>query len=136
MPVAQAFLRCHRRRPAARVYMPFIAILKPPFKIARPYLPQQPGKRQRMTRQSVGGLGPYPDVTLAEAREAAAEQRKLLRDGIDPIVAKRAQRAAQAAEAAKSITFEECADQFITMKQAEWKHAGKSARHSRSSPHA
>src|SRR5262249_14575737 len=46
MPAAQALLRFRRRRPAARVYRPFIAILKLPFKIARPYSPQQAGKRR------------------------------------------------------------------------------------------
>src|SRR5215213_8766995 len=35
------------------------------------------------------GLGPYPRVTLAEAREKAREQRALLRQGIDPLAAKR-----------------------------------------------
>jgi hypothetical protein len=56
MPAAQALLRFRRIAPAARVYMPFIAILKLPFKIVRPYSPQQAGKRQRTIRQSVGGL--------------------------------------------------------------------------------
>ncbi|MCB1382658.1 MAG: DUF4102 domain-containing protein [Notoacmeibacter sp.] len=37
------------------------------------------GKRREM------GLGPWPDVALAEARENAAEARRKLRDGIDPI---------------------------------------------------
>lgn len=31
------------------------------------------------------GLGRYPDVSIAEARERAAEARRRLRDGIDPI---------------------------------------------------
>jgi len=31
------------------------------------------------------GLGAYPLVSLAEAREKAAEARKLLKQGIDPI---------------------------------------------------
>ena len=37
------------------------------------------------------GLGSYPDVSLAEAREKAAECRKQLRSGIDPLTEKRAQ---------------------------------------------
>jgi len=46
MPAAQALLRFLGKAPAARVYVPFIAILKLPFKIARPYSPQQAGKRR------------------------------------------------------------------------------------------
>src|SRR5258708_7243909 len=43
------------------------------------------------------GLGSYPDLSLAEAREKAAEARKLRRQGIDPIKAREEQRAAQVA---------------------------------------
>src|SRR5712664_3939877 len=41
------------------------------------------GKPRQVERQM--GLGGYPDVTLAEARQKAAEARKLRRDSIDPI---------------------------------------------------
>lgn len=34
------------------------------------------------------GLGPYPENSLAEAREKAAELRKQLKGGIDPIEAR------------------------------------------------
>ncbi len=37
------------------------------------------GKRREM------GLGSWPDVSIAEARERAAKARKQLRDGVDPI---------------------------------------------------
>lgn len=41
------------------------------------------------------GLGSYPEVTLAEARERAAEFRRMVRDGLDPIhERKKARRAA------------------------------------------
>jgi len=36
------------------------------------------------------GLGPYPDVTLSEARDLATRQRKKMRQGIDPLTDKRA----------------------------------------------
>src|SRR5690348_10355184 len=35
------------------------------------------------------GLGPYPDISLAEARERATEQRKLKIDGHDPLLTRR-----------------------------------------------
>ena len=41
------------------------------------------GKRREM------GLGPARDVTLAEARAAAAEARKTIRAGLDPIAERR-----------------------------------------------
>src|SRR3954452_17674119 len=44
------------------------------------------GKRRDM------GLGPYPDVTLARAREKAAANRAQRRDGTDPIAVKEAAR--------------------------------------------
>jgi integrase len=72
------------------------------------------------------GLGPVRDVSLAEAREAAREARRLRRAGIDPIVAKRARKDAAKLEAAKAVTFTECADDYIKAHRASWtsaKHA-------------
>lgn len=39
---------------------------------------QSNGKANRLT------FGPYPEITLARAREKRTEVRRLLRDGIDP----------------------------------------------------
>ena len=56
------------------------------------------------------GLGRWPDNSLAEARELAQAARQLKARGLDPIEARKAERAAQALEAAKDdITFEEAA---------------------------
>jgi Arm domain-containing DNA-binding protein len=46
------------------------------------------------------GLGPVDDFTLDEARERARRARQLLRDGIDPLDARKDERASQAAERA------------------------------------
>ncbi|CAH8189854.1 integrase domain-containing protein [Vibrio aestuarianus] len=43
------------------------------------------------------GLGAYPDVSLAEAREAASQVRKLVANGIDPKELREQERAEQAA---------------------------------------
>ena len=48
------------------------------------------GKRVEM------GLGGYPDVSLAEARDAADTARKLAKTGVDPIAARKAARAESA----------------------------------------
>ncbi len=64
------------------------------------------------------GLGSADIVTLAEARAAAAEARKLVAGGVSPIEAKReAERAA-----AGKPTFGEMADAFIGSNQAEWRN--------------
>jgi Arm DNA-binding domain len=42
------------------------------------------------------GLGPYPEISLAEAREKAREHRKRRCDGQDPLSFKRSERSAKA----------------------------------------
>jgi integrase len=69
------------------------------------------------------GLGPIHTISLAEARQAALECRKKLREGIDPIETRKALKQAVNLEAAKAITFDECAKKFIEAKQNEWKSA-------------
>ena len=59
------------------------------------------------------GLGPVRDVTLAEAREAAREARRLRRAGVDPIDARRERKAAARLDAARAITFSQCAAAYI-----------------------
>lgn len=74
------------------------------------------GKRREM------GLGGYPDVTLAGAREAARAARAKIKDGIDPIEDGRAARSALAAARAAALTFEQCAVAYIAAKAPEWKN--------------
>jgi integrase len=69
------------------------------------------------------GLGPYPEVTLKEAREFALEARKLLRDDQDPIEKRQARRSAMASERQAALTFAQCAAAFIAVKENEWKNA-------------
>src|SRR5215831_13834865 len=71
------------------------------------------------------GLGSYPAVSLADAREKAADARKLIAQGDDPIAARDAQRASQVVSGAKVMTFDQCAAAFATSHQASWsvKHA-------------
>ena len=74
------------------------------------------------------GLGPLSVMGLADARTRAAECRRLLHDGIDPLDAKRATRARQALSAAKALTFAEVAENYITAHRAGWrspKHAAQ-----------
>ena len=75
------------------------------------------GKRRDM------GLGPYPDVTLARAREKAAAHRAQSREGADPLAAKRAERQAQRLADAKGRTFREVAEEYIARNEAGWRNA-------------
>lgn len=75
------------------------------------------GKRRDM------GLGGFPDVTLAQAREKAREARATIEKGIDPIAQRTAARSALVASRAAAVTFEEAAHKFITAKAAEWSNA-------------
>jgi integrase len=53
------------------------------------------------------GLGAYPEVSLADAREQALELRRQIRAGRDPIEERKAERATRAAETRQRTTFEE-----------------------------
>ncbi|MGC1779747.1 MAG: integrase arm-type DNA-binding domain-containing protein [Xanthobacteraceae bacterium] len=69
-------------------------------------------------KQKTIALGPYPAVTLAMAREAKLESRRLLADGIDPSEKRKADKRAAAA----ARTFGEVADEwFATKREAEEK---------------
>ncbi|RQO65751.1 integrase [Aquitalea sp. FJL05] len=64
------------------------------------------------------GLGPFPEISLAEAREKARTLRKKIRDGIDPLQEKRKAKLTSS----KSKTFEQCALAFIEDKKIEWRN--------------
>jgi integrase len=74
-------------------------------------------------KQTWLGLGSYPSVSLAQARERAADARKLRACGNDPLAAKRAQRAAiqQRAEQMKDLTFDQAAGEYIQSHRAGWR---------------
>jgi integrase len=69
------------------------------------------------------GLGSFPAVSLAMARQKAEELRQLRAEGKDPIEHKRAQRAAELAAAARSVTFEQAATELIASMRPGWRSA-------------
>ena len=73
------------------------------------------------------GLGSLSTFGLAEARTKAAECRRLTYEGIDPIEARRNERAKVALDAAKSLTFKECTEQYIAAHRAGWRNAKHAA---------
>lgn len=74
------------------------------------------------TRRREMGLGGYPGVTLAAAREAAREARDLIRKGIDPIEAAKEARAALLVTPTAGYTFRAAAEAYIAAHEASWKN--------------
>lgn len=94
------------------------------------------GARTWVLRATIGGkrrdmgLGGYPDVTLAGARDKARGARALIEEGKDPIAQREAARNAlieerRAFEAARAleVTFDECTRRFLASKVSEWRNA-------------
>ena len=74
------------------------------------------------------GLGPLALYGLQDARAKALDARRKRHEGIDPIEARRAERARQRLDAAKAISFKQCAESYIASHRAGWrngKHAGQ-----------
>jgi integrase len=78
---------------------------------------------QRGGKEKALGLGPVHTVTLAEARTRAKAARLQLLDGVDPLEAKRAERDRRVLEAAKNVTFRQCAEQYYTAHADSWSNA-------------
>ena len=65
------------------------------------------GRRREM------GLGPFPDISLAVARNLAAEKRALAKAGKDPITERDAQKARHRLEDGRTVTWDQAVDQFF-----------------------
>jgi integrase len=68
------------------------------------------------------GLGSLNTVTLAMAREAARKWRHVLLEGRDPIDQRNAELQQRRLEAARHVTFKECAEAYMTAHQAGWRN--------------
>jgi integrase len=75
------------------------------------------GRERRM------GLGSLNTFGLGEARERAAECRKRLEAGKDPIEERDAERTERKAPASESLTLEQCAIAYIAAHEAGWRNA-------------
>lgn len=81
------------------------------------------GKLWRMKYRVEGkekllSFGPYPDVTLIDARERRDAARRLLRQGIDPSAEK--QREAKAARLEEAHSFESVAREWHELNKGRW----------------
>lgn len=87
------------------------------------------GARSWILRAKVGslrrdiGLGGFPDVSLAQARESARIARQQIVEGVDPVAEKRRKRAELIATQATTITFAEASEKYISAHESEWKNA-------------
>ena len=86
------------------------------------------------------GLGSLNDVSLAEARKRAADCRLLKSGTTDPIEARRNERrkakleeAEAAVEAARALTFKQCAEAYIRAYRPSWRNAKHAAQWSSTS---
>jgi integrase len=76
-------------------------------------------------RERYMGIGSASEVSLKEARDAAVDCSRLLRQGLDPIEARKSEKAekakAEAAKTAKAVTFGMAVQDFVKSKGAGWK---------------
>jgi integrase len=68
------------------------------------------------------GLGAYPALTLAKARIEAGRWRAERAQGKDPLWMREQERQRERLEAARAVTFEQAAKQFIASRQDAWKN--------------
>jgi integrase len=69
------------------------------------------------------GLGSAQRVSLAQARKRRDKAREAIDDGVDPIEARRQKKAQAALEAAKSVTFWQATEAFLSSdKSKSWGH--------------
>lgn len=69
------------------------------------------------------GIGPYPEIALAQAREKARGLRDQIRDGVDPVQARRERIGREA-----GLLFRDAAEKFLATKTTEFrnpKHAAQ-----------
>lgn len=69
------------------------------------------------------GLGGFPAVTLAQARERARETREKISQGIDPIEERKVAKAALAAAQNRGLTFADATDRYLEAKLDAFKNA-------------
>ncbi len=66
------------------------------------------------------GFGPFPDVSLSDARELATTERKKKRAGIDPLTDKQSRRRAIRVAHDNMMTFADCAEQYVDAHAPGW----------------
>jgi integrase len=73
------------------------------------------------------GLGSALTFSLAQARERAQQARQRLADGVDPLIARQAERQAARAASARRLTFAEAAERWHRAMAPSWSSAKHAA---------
>jgi hypothetical protein len=66
------------------------------------------------------GLGGYPDVTLAQARDRARDAREMIWQGIDPVEHRKANRAALVSAQRRGLSFDDAMERYLEGKLQEF----------------
>jgi integrase len=69
------------------------------------------------------GLGPFPEISLAVARNLAQDARTLVKAGKDPIAERDALRARRRLEDGRSVTWDKAVEQFLADHEPTWRNA-------------
>jgi integrase len=77
---------------------------------------------ERDDHERMFGIGSLSEFSLKEARERARAARKQLKDGIDPIDARKAAKTAKVLEQAKAVTFREVAESYVRAHEGKWRN--------------
>ena len=87
------------------------------------------GGRSWILRTTVGkarrdiGLGGFPTVTLAQARDKAREARDMIERGVDPVAERQAAKAALNAAAGRGLSFEKATESYLKAKLDAFRNA-------------
>ncbi|MFL9871368.1 tyrosine-type recombinase/integrase [Paraburkholderia megapolitana] len=71
-------------------------------------------------REGLIQIGPYPRITLEQARSARNEHRTAVSRGDDPATLRKQDKARSKVESAHSMTFRQCVEEYIEARSAEW----------------
>ena len=80
------------------------------------------GGRSWLLRATVGarrreiGLGGFPDVTLSQARDRARELKGQIRDGVDPVEARKTRRSELMAAQRQGLVFSDAVTRYLAAK--------------------
>jgi integrase len=91
------------------------------------YLQVRPSGRSWLFRwmrdgkAKVMGLGPFPAVSLAVAREAALDCGKMVHAGLDPLVEREKQKAAERAARDSAMTFKQASAAYLIEHEGKWR---------------
>jgi len=98
------------------------------LQIREPSQPEAPPSRSWILRVIVGGkrqvvgLGSYPQVGLADARERAKVLAAEARQGINPLIKKKQAKSAAIAAASSRKTFIQCAEAYMDAHAADYRN--------------